>query len=107
MARNGMKKDRDIACIEDLLRAHFPDYPPQYPPRAYRLSPAAIRIRVVSPSFRGIDSLDRDDLVVPILKNNLAHETWLDVMNILLLTPEEVAESFANREFENPTNSRL
>ncbi len=69
------KKTRETAMIEKLLREHFPDCPPQYPPEAYRYNPASIRVRLVSPRFRDKDRIERNEMVFPLLKKNLPEET--------------------------------
>jgi stress-induced morphogen len=88
--------------IEKLLRKHFPEHPRRYPPAAYRYNPAAIRVRIVSPVFAGVNGGKRTDLVFPILEKNLPAETWEDVTLVVLLTPEEVKESYQNFRFEHP-----
>ena len=107
MAKFNGKRTAETKKIEQLLLKHFPDHPSEYPPSAYRYNPASIRVRVVSDRFNGMDRVDRSDLVYPILKNNLAEDTWQDIMLIILLTPEELEDSVANREFEKPTPSRI
>lgn len=101
------KKTAETRKIEKLLGEHFPDHPTAYPPTAYRYNPASIRVRVVSDRFSGKDRVERSELVYPILEENLPEETWQDITLILLLAPEEVDRSLMNREFENPTPSRL
>ena len=101
------KKTKETALIEKVLRDHFPDSPEDYPPEVYRYNPAAIRVRLVNPRFQKKDRIEREEMVLPILQEELPKETWWDVTSVLLLSPDEVEDSFANREFENPTPSRL
>jgi len=61
----------------------------------------------VSQRFSGKDRVERWDMVIPILKENLPEDTWQDVTLILLLAPEELKDSLMNREFERPTPSSL
>jgi Trp operon repressor len=61
----------------------------------------------VSKRFSGKDRVERWDMVIPILKENLPEDTWQDVTLILLLAPEELKDSLMNREFERPTSSSL
>jgi stress-induced morphogen len=107
MTKTSKKKTKETAGIEKLLREHFPDWPPQYPPEVYRYNPASIRIRLVNDRFRDLDRIQREEMILPILEKNLPEETWWDITIVLLLTPEELEDSFANREFEKPTPSRL
>jgi stress-induced morphogen len=95
------KRTRETARIESVLREHFPDTPAEYPPEAYRFNPASIRVRLVSPTFRGKEPMERFDMVAAVLRENLAEETWWDVMYILSFTPEEVKAAPANRVFED------
>jgi hypothetical protein len=46
--QKGIKRTAETRKIEQILKDHFHDYPPDYPPMAYRYNPASIRIRVVS-----------------------------------------------------------
>ncbi len=101
------KKTAETKKIEKLLREHFPDHPPKYPPTAYRYNSASIRVRVVSKQFAGKDRVERSEMVYPILEKNLPEDTWQDITLILLLAPAEVKDSLINLEFENPTPSSL
>ncbi len=107
MPKKSKQKNAQTREIEKLLRAHFSDYPPEYPPEAYRYNPASIRVRVVSDRFSGKNRVERSEMVYPILEKNLPEDTWQDITVILLLAPDEVEDSFMNREFEKPTPSRL
>ena len=105
MRRQPPKKTAETRKIEKLLLEHFPDHPRGYPPSAYRYNPASIRVRVVSPRFAGKTRGQRADMVYPILKDNLPEDLWLDIMIVLLLTPEEVEDSMGNYEFKHPAPS--
>jgi stress-induced morphogen len=107
MKKIGARQTAETRRIERLLAKHFPDHPPEFSPVAYRYNPASIRVRVVSQSFAGKDRVERSEMVFPLLKNGLPEETWQDIMIILLLAPEEVEDSIANLEFENPAPSSL
>jgi hypothetical protein len=97
------KKTRETARIEELLKVLFPDFPPGYPPQAYRYNPACIRLRIVSPRFRAKDRVERHDMVTAMLESRLPKATWWDVSMLVLLSPEDIEESWSNLEFENPT----
>lgn len=107
MSKNSKQKTAETRKIEKLMREHFPDHPPEFPPEAYRYNPASIRVRLVSDRFSGKDLVERSEMVYPLLQQNLPEETWQDITVVLLLPPEEVEESLMNREFEKPTPSRL
>jgi len=61
----------------------------------------SIHIRVIDPDFRGMRWAEREDHLWPLL-HQLSYETLVNITILLLLTPEEVATSMANMEFENP-----
>jgi stress-induced morphogen len=107
MQQANMIRDKETEAVERVLREHFPDYPAKYPPSVYRYNPAAIRVRVVSKLFEGMDHVERNDLIYPILEKNLPEDTWQDITQILLFAPKELKFSAANFEFEHPTTHRL
>ena len=91
-------------AVEDLLRRHFDSAD------AYRYNSASLRVRIADPKFRGLSREQRDDLVEPIL-SELDERTQADLMNVILLYPGEVSDSFRahinNEEFEHPSRSNL
>lgn len=107
--RNGTKNGSlkkitaETRKVEQVLMEHFREHARGFPPAAYRYNPASIRVRVVSRRFKGMDRVDRADLVYPILEKNLSDDTWWDIGLVLLLTPEEIEESPGNQEFEHPS----
>jgi stress-induced morphogen len=107
MADLESKRTKETREIENLLLKHFPDHPAKYPPMAYRYNRGSIRVRVVSKRFAGKDRSERWDMVAPILKENLPEDTWLDIMLIVLVTPDELKDSPANWTFEHPTPAPL
>lgn len=107
MIRSPKRKDRETQKIERLLGESFPDFPEEYPPEAYRYNPASIRLRLVSPRFKGKNRVEREKMVLPVLKKHLSEETWQDLTLVLLLTPEELGDSLTNLEFKDPTPSPL
>lgn len=72
----------------------------------YRQNSVSIRVRVVDPSFKGMDRVAREEAVAPVL-DGLPDEVQADITQLLLLAPDEVKTSFANREFEHPVPSRI
>jgi stress-induced morphogen len=90
------KRTAETRRVEHVLLEHFPEHPRKYPPAAYRYNAASIRVRVISRRFKGMDRVDRADLVYPILERHLPEKTWWDLSLVLLLTPDEVGESPGN-----------
>jgi hypothetical protein len=71
-----------------------------------RQNPVAVRIRVVDPAFGGLDWLKREERVWEDL-DKLPDGARSQFTFVLLLAPDELNDSALNREFENPTRSRL
>jgi stress-induced morphogen len=72
----------------------------------YRHSSVSIRIRVINPEFKGQSRAQREEEVWRAF-DPLPDETVAEVSVLLLLTPDEATQSFANVEFENPVPSKL
>lgn len=89
--------------IEDLLRRAFPAAQVD----AYRHNTASIRVRVIDAGFRRKSLVDREEAVLPLLKNALPEDVVGDIMVLLLLTPEEAPQNFMNLEFEHPEPSLI
>jgi hypothetical protein len=105
MAKIRGKSDRVLVLISKELES----YESQYPGSAadlYRQNPAAVRIRIIDPSFAELDRIERDNRVWTYL-TNLPANVRDDITVVLLLTPEESHTSFANQDFEDPIPSRL
>jgi hypothetical protein len=94
----------ETRSVAELLRQHFESAD------AYRYNSAAIRVRVVDPTFKNISRECRDDLVEPFL-DTLPEEIQGDILNLVLLYPDEekvsVRAMFSNWEFEHPSESML
>ncbi|MCI0334965.1 MAG: hypothetical protein L0228_17295 [Planctomycetes bacterium] len=105
MAKIRGKADRVLKRIADELTEYESEHPGSTA-ELYRQNPAAVRIRIVDPAFAGLDRIERDDLVWRYL-NKLPANARADITVVLLLTPEELATSFANQDFEHPIPSRL
>lgn len=90
--------------VEDVLCQHFEHAD------AYRYNSASLRVRVMDSKFKDLSREERDDLVEPVL-STLDEGTQADIMNIVLLYPDEVNDSFRahinNEEFEHPSESML
>jgi stress-induced morphogen len=72
----------------------------------YRYNSASVRIRIIDPDFQGYNRIAREQLVWPML-SKLSDDAQAEITLLVLLTPKETANSFANHEFENPMPSRL
>ncbi len=99
------RSDRILRDILNILK----DYEVAHPEavvEAYRQNSASVRVRIIDPDFAGFDRAERHDIVWRILEK-LPEDVLSDVTILLLLTPDELSESLANFEFENPTPSRL
>jgi acid stress-induced BolA-like protein IbaG/YrbA len=94
------KKTPETRQIERLLRSKFPRA------EAYRYNSASIRVRVIDSRFAGQSRTEREEQVLPLIRQ-LPEETQADVMILLMLTPDELARSLMNLEFENPTPSMV
>ena len=72
----------------------------------YRQNVVSIRVRIIDPGFAGETKSQRSVRVWHYLEG-LPEEIAGDISTMLLLTPTEVARSFANVEFEDPVPSGL
>jgi hypothetical protein len=90
--------------VEQVLRKKFPGTD------AYRYNSASIRVRVIDPSFEGLEIEERDSMVEPLLKQ-LPEHIQADIMNLITLSPSEAETptklSLVNLEFEDPSPSIL
>lgn len=59
-----------------------------------------IHIRIIDPDFRGVDELDREAEIWPLL-NQLPREVYRELMMLVLVTPEEAAYSGSSLEFDD------
>ena len=97
-----MKKTNETRKVEAFLKEKFPNYPPDYPPSAYRTDLDFIHMRIVDRSFDKIPWPDRVDVVNPIL-HLLPERIQSDITRLFLFAPDEVERSGSNYEFEHPT----
>ena len=94
--------------IEKLMEA-LEQYSTKHPVAdisLYRQNSVSVRIRIVDPSFKDRGRQDRHKAVWKYL-GRLPEEVLSDVSMLLLLTPEEQLESFANQNFEHPIPSKF
>jgi stress-induced morphogen len=90
--------------VERLLGQHFARV------EAYRFNSASIRIRVIDPQFEGKSMVEREDMVLPLIRS-LPKKTQDDILLLLTLAPSELQgvnrHLLVNLEFEQPIPSRL
>jgi stress-induced morphogen len=100
------KQTKETKRVEQLLREEFPKS------EAYRYNAGTIRVRVIDERFEGKSLKERDQMVSPLLAQ-LPEEVEQEIMMLLMLTPDETkpypmnSQTWANREFEDPSNSSL
>jgi stress-induced morphogen len=97
--------DDDVQAVLAVLNEYKASHPGSKV-KSYRQNSTSIRIRIIDPSFRGMDRATRDDLIWHIL-GGLPERIQSQITVVLLLTPDETKSSFANMDFENPIPSRL
>jgi stress-induced morphogen len=102
------KESRLGPDIPEITKA-LQDYQFSHPEariKSYRQNSASIWVRIIDPSFRGMDRAERHDLIWNVLES-LPEDTLSEIMILLLLTPEETKKSIANMDFEDPIPSNL
>jgi 8-oxo-dGTP pyrophosphatase MutT (NUDIX family) len=82
--------------VERHLRSAFPTA------ECYRYNPGVLRIRIVDERFVGMSRMERDELVLPLVRQ-LPEDTQLDITVLVLITEEEKIRSRVNLEFEDPS----
>jgi len=94
----------ETRAVENALRKVFQQAD------AYRYNSASIRVRVIDPRFEAKSAAQRDALVERVLKT-LSERTQADIINLLTLAPNEIADSaktlLVNEEFDDPSPSGL
>ena len=104
---NKHPEDKNTKSIEDTLRL-YDNERKRIKIDIYRYNCASIRVRIVDPSFKKLSNTQRENLVWGYL-NNLEKDARNEITMLLLITPEEKIDpfSFMNREFDEPSPSRL
>jgi hypothetical protein len=72
----------------------------------YRQNSVSVRVRIINPEFRKKSRAEREEEVWAVL-NRLPEEAAAEISLLLLLTPDEVKNSLANLEFDNPIPSKI
>jgi stress-induced morphogen len=98
------KRTDETRRIEEIFSETYPNT------EAYRFNSASIRIRIVDERFEEMPTIQREDLVWPML-DRLPKKTRDDISLLLLLAPSELNEinrhTLVNQEFEHPRPSKL
>jgi hypothetical protein len=104
--RNHKKVDKTVKEVRKLLEEKYlPDYP-KAKIDVYRYNSASIRIRVIDPSFSGLDWIECDTFLWKTIEE-LSEDTISQITLLMCLTPNEIAKSMMNMEFEDPTPTRF
>jgi hypothetical protein len=105
-SKNPKKTDKTVKGIRKLLEEKYlPDHS-KAKIDVYRYNSASIRIRVIDPSFSGLDWIERDTFLWKTIEE-LSEDTTSQITLLLCLAPNEVGKSMMNMEFEDPTPTRL
>ena len=64
-----------------------------------RRNNAILRIRIIDQNFKGLNLVQRDNLLWTFL-DNLPEDVFAQITMLLLLTPEEAQKSWVNLEFD-------
>jgi hypothetical protein len=79
---------------------------PQAHIETYRHNDVSVRVRLIDPTFAGLDRYRREDDVWAEL-DQLPEEVVAEISLLLLLTPTEAKTSLASEEFDHPIPSRI
>jgi hypothetical protein len=72
----------------------------------YRQNSVSIRVRIIDPSFQGLDKPERHEKAWQFL-GQLPEDVQGDVSMLVLIAPDEKNKSFANFMFEQREPSKL
>jgi len=99
------RRDADTKTIKQALGEVFSEAADikAYRPGNYS---HVIRVRIVDAFFEGVAEDERLERVEKVIAE-LPEDVQADITMVLLLTPEEQAESVANAEFEHPSAPAL
>jgi stress-induced morphogen len=99
------KSDKTIDAIKVVLKKYGDDHADAQI-SLYRQNSVSVRVRIFDPSFAGNSKPQRNKLVWKYLAE-LSEDVQSDISMLLLLTPDEKENSFANFEFDHPVRSKL
>jgi stress-induced morphogen len=106
ITRNAKQADKLLLDIKAALDQYEHDFPGSEA-SLYRQNSGSIRVRVVDDRFGGMSEANRDDAVVSYLAQRLPEDTLQEISILVLLPRRDLASSFMNLEFNDPTPSRL
>lgn len=107
--QQAVKKTQDATTtrIFAALKQAFPKLPDDPDQVVYRYNPVAIRVRIVSPKFRGKTDAEREEIVKRAFKS-LPDAVTEDITMLFMLTPDEARKpTLLDREFDDPTGEYL
>src|SRR5207253_1397780 len=92
----GERADEALTAIRRAFQRHYQAAHPRAKIDLYRHSKEVVRVRIIDPEFTQMSFRDRRDHVESFLESVPSHfGSFTDHRNLLLLTPEEAASSFA------------
>jgi len=100
---NGRKGDTALDAVQHALRPYGADHA-KARIEARRRSPWVVHLRIIDPDFKGVDDVDRFNLIWSCLEK-LPESVASQVSLLLLLTPAEAKKSPMNLDFEDVTSS--
>jgi hypothetical protein len=95
--------DKKLLSIKAALQFYEQDHPAAAV-ELYRQNSISVRIRIIDPSFEGMEKSDRHSRMWKYLEK-LPEGLQSDISMVVLLTPKEAPRSLANLEFEDPSQS--
>lgn len=104
-SKTRIKSDEVLDVIAGALGTYRVDHP-RSEVKIYRQNSMSVRLRIIDPDFQGTNRAERSQAVWKYL-DLLPDEAVADISTVLLLTPEETKNSFANMEFDEPIPSKL
>lgn len=92
--------DDELRAIVAVLQKYLDRHPGSVV-ETYRHGRYLVRIRIINPGFKGTTKSERHRSVWSYLEE-LPEEVLSDVSTLILVTPDELAKSFASMEFDDP-----
>jgi hypothetical protein len=96
-----IEADADVAPVERALQADAAQHP-RAKIEVYRYNGGSICIRVIDPEFKGLNRVERDNLMW-IHLDELPEDARSQVTMVVLLIPGEEKTPLGNLEFSNPS----
>ncbi len=87
--------DNDTRAVERTIGERFPSI------ESYRSRYGTVRVRIVDTRFEKKSRVQREKMVLPLIRT-LPEEIQADLIMLLLLAPDEAENSVQNLEFEHP-----